>query len=993
MVFFQQQTRQEDENLQKQLKNTKTSIDQELLNMKPNLSIGQVVYLAKNIECIITDLVDNTIHTKIKHEVKAVSDAKTKNAVQIRFENRQFKIDEIGTKLFFKIDDYLLKRNEIQNDSDYRPYLTIISDQLLSQDEEKIKHIKKYEPDNPMSEQQKQQIIHSYSNIDEQTAAEAVFRNTNKNGDYFGRLDIDTCFHDADNWFDGHYYTKIYISETPIGQTKFLNRDTVVWQLNAGLYQEKQGSTIGDGAFKVQASRNSYVDSGIVVSWKSPVADLYYNNEKTNLKIAGRFVYDHDLILKRRFSNYEGAFNNLFVSGDNIYEEGAVDQFLINVLNENKSKHELCDIIRTIQSNQNLIIRRPLHENLVVQGCAGSGKTMIMLHRLSYLLYNNPALDMSTIKVLTPNELFNLHINELSKTLELNNIERLTIEKYYAQLLSRFHSDWVPVNDFRSEAIVDQSYVNYIYTDQFKSDIHSEYLKWLNHLSESINEDELKMISSKYELTVSLPDTRLRPTDISRYRNIVNRMHTQLQEILKIDKSILHNKQKIKELSSALISQVNELESKLNAKDKALNEKLAALESQLKVVNDKLVKSESEADTSELRLFREDRQRLLEKNINDISSQMYGNKQAIKNFTELYVEVISLSTKLETLLDSLYKVVFASDISNNLKELTDDINIVVDRIDWLAAKVSETTNKQTEGITREIKKHAQNMKKLIPSSDMMQKIKNVHGKIMTIRDEDINCVAFAQKRLNEITVNYIFDEIMANIIKHRFPAQKLDLKGTYRFRLYAQLLFSVLYFGASAKGDQMLLIDEGQDLAVNEYRLLNDINGGNVIFNVFGDTNQLIKLGRGIQDWNALKSAFDINLFSINENYRNTNEITVFCNEQFDLNTLPVGLSGQEVRFMPTEQMIASLKNRKDADLRVAIVLKQKEGNAVLEQLMESKIPFKSGEIEPGVVTLIDVEKAKGLEFDIVYAFPESMSKNEQYIAFTRALSELIVVG
>ena len=39
------------------------------------------------------------------------------------------------------------------------------------------------------------------------------------------------------------------------------------------------------------------------------------------------------------------------------------------------------------------------------------------------------------------------------------------------------------------------------------------------------------------------------------------------------------------------------------------------------------------------------------------------------------------------------------------------------------------------------------------------------------------------------------------------------------------------------------------------------------------------------------------------------------------------------------------------------------------------------------------VDEVKGIEFDKVYVVSNKMGKNEKYIAYTRALSELIVVN
>ena len=38
------------------------------------------------------------------------------------------------------------------------------------------------------------------------------------------------------------------------------------------------------------------------------------------------------------------------------------------------------------------------------------------------------------------------------------------------------------------------------------------------------------------------------------------------------------------------------------------------------------------------------------------------------------------------------------------------------------------------------------------------------------------------------------------------------------------------------------------------------------------------------------------------------------------------------------------------------------------------------------------MDEVKGIEFDKVFVIPNKMSKNEKYIAYTRALSELVIV-
>lgn len=93
---------------------------------------------------------------------------------------------------------------------------------------------------------------------------------------------------------------------------------------------------------------------------------------------------------------------------------------------------------------------------------------MIMLHRLSYLKFNNPNLDLDTIKILTPNELFNIHINDLTENLELEKIHRLTVEEYYLNLLSRYDPNrWKGISKVLPESLLNRDFLKKVYSEEF----------------------------------------------------------------------------------------------------------------------------------------------------------------------------------------------------------------------------------------------------------------------------------------------------------------------------------------------------------------------------------------------------------------------------------------------------------------------------------------------------------------------------------------------
>jgi DNA helicase-2/ATP-dependent DNA helicase PcrA len=74
-------------------------------------------------------------------------------------------------------------------------------------------------------------------------------------------------------------------------------------------------------------------------------------------------------------------------------------------------------IVATLQREQYEMIRLPLTKPIIIQGSAGSGKSAIALHRLSYLLYKYQNLKADRVAILGPNEAFLKHIQNVLPTL------------------------------------------------------------------------------------------------------------------------------------------------------------------------------------------------------------------------------------------------------------------------------------------------------------------------------------------------------------------------------------------------------------------------------------------------------------------------------------------------------------------------------------------------------------------------------------------------
>ena len=136
-------------------------------------------------------------------------------------------------------------------------------------------------------------------------------------------------------------------------------------------------------------------------------------------------------------------------------------------------------------------------------------------------------------------------------------------------------------------------------------------------------------------------------------------------------------------------------------------------------------------------------------------------------------------------------------------------------------------------------------------------------------------------------------------------------------------------------------------------------------------------------------------LYVLNENYRNTLQITEFCNKEFGAEVYPIGISGESVLELDLEtavHQISEIKKR-NPEYRVAIIHRyglkgiKKELRKILA---DQDVSWKAVDVRK--ICVIPVEIAKGLEFEAVVVIVDRMSDNEKYVSYTRALDKLIVV-
>ncbi len=214
-----------------------------------------------------------------------------------------------------------------------------------------------------------------------------------------------------------------------------------------------------------------------IVDWRAPLAVRYYQKSRVVFRI---HEYEYRTVLRRSLSVKNGKvldFKNEYLSVKDVLtpeeiagrdEEILFDPYLRSIVQSRKDDVHIRDIIQTIQEKQFEIITRPERESFVLQGCAGSGKTMILLHRLSYLLYNNEALNSSDALVITPSDSFNAFIDELSQLLELEKVRTITLKNYFFKVLL---GEGIDLNARLSKERESEEYLAYLYSEKFCTDV------------------------------------------------------------------------------------------------------------------------------------------------------------------------------------------------------------------------------------------------------------------------------------------------------------------------------------------------------------------------------------------------------------------------------------------------------------------------------------------------------------------------------------------
>src|SRR5262245_43310657 len=160
----------------------------------------------------------------------------------------------------------------------------------------------------------------------------------------------------------------------------------------------------------------------VVVDWRAPVAAPFYRATAAD---------PLGVMLRRRFTLDDGEITTYF---DEHLDDpdaadvasGIPDPVLAEIGAERTGA--MREIVATIQAEQDLVIRAPMDQVLIVQGGPGTGKTAVALHRAAYLLFEHRRrLARDGVLVIGPNRAFLDYIGNVRPSLGERSVRQTTV--------------------------------------------------------------------------------------------------------------------------------------------------------------------------------------------------------------------------------------------------------------------------------------------------------------------------------------------------------------------------------------------------------------------------------------------------------------------------------------------------------------------------------------------------------------------------------------
>ena len=658
-----------------------------------------------------------------------------------------------------------------------------------------------------------------------------------------------------------------------------------------------------------------------IVDWRAPLARRYYQKSCSFFKIN---EYEYKTVLRRAIRTKSGKvldFKNEYLSLKDYLspeeiadrdEENVLDPYLREIIKSRKEESAVKDIIETIQEKQYEIITCPEKSNFVLQGCAGSGKTMVMLHRLSYLMYNNEEIKPRDVLVITPSNSFNAFIDELAEILELERVKTITAFEYFLQVLKNEKIDIADKIDVTQKESV--AYLEYVYSPKFVADVQKKLDK--------VYEDLYGLFTSEECKDFILDILRSVEQQLLAYEGIKNAS-------MRVRRAVLGE-----------------------------------------------IKERKEGGLYYTKAFRELMNCALD--IQDFLGGTLKSENA-KSPEYFYRQLISFYKSAGFFVRNVEKIVEIA--TADLDELRTALEKEMTDLMRFRQKIGTVeTYLYADRIARR--------------KELIEEVDKVKERVVLIGERSVGFSEFyrylrGEKEFCEVGASDGFIDIVRYFYRETVKKYKVKYgmtsKAMYRSDAYALCRICAGISERLSPVYSYIFVDEAQDISACEYELLQKINQ-KASFNVFGDIAQNVTPWRGVKNWKEVFPHFET--YTLNQNYRNTNQIVEFVARHLQVDMQPIGFDGPEVLQITPREISSFFRDTKGLK---TIICSEENKSAYLKKTYND--PLVKGKVSRSKINVMTVYESKGLEFTSVAVDPSNLSDSELYIAYTRALKQLAVIA
>jgi len=751
---------------------------------------------------------------------------------------------------------------------------------------------------------------------------------------------------------------------------------------------DEYGTTIEN--LRIGLHTYAYGSDVFIINWKMPVCRHYlldnsseeYDGEVT--KEGRTFKTHYKLRLKRSlkisFDKVEAVTHFFPITEET--EKVLADGFLEELLSR-RADRQFRNIVFSIQKKQGEIIQAQFKQNMIVQGCAGSGKSMIMLHRLPIVLYDNPnSVDRNNLYIITPSLAYIQMANKMRYELEIADLKMGTISQYYDHVLEKYKCKPNEYGVVKRNINLSTPAQKYVYSKDCVNNMRMQ-------IERIIKAGNVDLLTGWRILNKTDP---FKEAKTSNPADTIQKIIIRIQTLIRENDNVLNTYHShISQLLKELRIFANMLEGRESEVERYLNRNLTEA---------RQVIENCEKDIAGIQDI--EKQKVMYQNrVNSIAAA----KARIDDLCDT-LEIIKLDKDYFSALKSKAKEIdrFLSQLSyvnsDRYKMTVAEMYKAIGNIEHIC-DICAATLKEVNAIGDSYREYLESL--ATASNRVHVLLANLHGcRVQYLPPKYLQSLIEGleyYKNAAKSTVNDVYLSQLTDIGVELSEKSKLYVPECAIY-LYLQLMF--LFNGApNSERESLITIDEAQNIAAEELRLIKAVNGGDVVLNLFGDIKQHVEDSKGIDSWKEVSDIATFNIYNMNQNYRNARQITEYCNRRFGIDMQPINLDGDGVHVLDNEQsykekLIEIFRTVKNTGLSCIIVKDKAEADVVVKIAghhadIIHNMTDGAYEIDQNKWNLMTAAQSKGLEFNTVFAISGRMSENEKYITFTRALNELFV--